>query len=183
MACRFDWCPPRWPSHAWRNTFCVIFWYKSCASFFDEPDSGTIVFPHSPSLICVARSPLGVFQVAIPTQSHHERPRLCSRKTMYRRPIRHVSQRGKIKQERKNLLFLYNSLTINILHNIAENRVFPPNRFVVAANDVDSNIDCCQNSHRAPISPPYFPNRSLDRDKSPPHGPRPRNSMEWLGTG
>ena len=102
---------------------------------------------------------------------------------MYRRSIRHLSQREKLKQERKIHSFFDNLLATNRLHNIAENRIFPPNRFVVAANDVDSNIDCCQNSHRAPISPPYFPNRSLDRDKSPPHGPRPRNSMEWLGTG
>ena len=161
----------------------MIFWHKSCASFFDEPDSGTIVFPCSPSQFRIAHSPLGMFRATIPAQSHLERPRLEARKTMYRRSVRHVSQREKLKQERKTHSFFDNFLSFNRLHNTAENSLFPPNRFVVAANDVDSNIDCCQNSHRAPISPPYFPNRSLDRDKSPPHGPETRNSMEWLGTG
>ena len=86
---------------------------------------------------------------------------------MYRRPIRHVSQRGKIKQERKIRSFFSNFLASNRLHNIAKNRAFPPYRFVVADNDVDSNIDCCQNSHRAPTSPPYFP-QSVIRPKQKP---------------
>ena len=161
----------------------MIFWYKSCASFFDEPDSGTIVFPCSPSLVCVARSPSTLFRATIPTQPHLERARLDARKTMFCRSIRHVWQHETANANGNFLPFYNNPLITNDLHNWSENRVYPPNRFVVAANNVDSNIDCCQNSHPIPTSPPYIPNRSSDRDKSPPHGPKTRNGMKWLATG
>ena len=132
--------------HGERNTFCMIFWCKSCAAFFVEPDNGMDVSSCSPREICAVRSPLGMFRVAIPTHPHLERPRHEVRKTMYRRSVRHVSQRGLDGSAAKNLSSCANPLCANRLRYSAENGVFPPNASVVDKNNVDSNIDCRHNS-------------------------------------
>ena len=132
--------------HGERNTFCMIFWCKSCAAFFVEPDNGMDVSSCSPREICAVRSPLGMFRVAIPTHPHPERPRHEVRKTMYRRSVRHVSQRGLDGSAAKNLSSCANPLCANRLRYIAENGVFPPNASVVDKNHVDFNIDCRHNS-------------------------------------
>ena len=132
--------------HGERNTFCMIFWCKSCATFFVERDNGMAVSSCSPTEICVGRSPLGIFRIAIPALPHLERPRHEARKTMYRSSVRHVSQRRTIDLEPQNPISYANILFVNWLHNNAENRAFPPNASVVSKNSVDFNIDCRQNS-------------------------------------
>ena len=131
----------------YRKTFCVIFWYKSCVAIFVEIDKEIVVFRCSATQIFVARSPLAIFRVAIPTQPHLERPYIEARKTRFRHSVWHVSQQQILNANEKILPSCNNPLTINDLRNWAENGVFPPNRFVVAANDVDFNIDCCHSSH------------------------------------
>ena len=132
--------------HGERNTFCMIFWCKSCAAFFVERDNGMAVSSCSPTEICVGRSPLGIFRVAIPTHPHLERPHHEARKTMYRSSVRHVSQRGLDGSAAKNLSSCANPLYANRLRYSAENDVFPPNASVVEKNYVDFNIDCRHNS-------------------------------------
>lgn len=106
-----------------------------------------MAFRCSATQIFVERSPLAIFRVAIPTQSHLERPYIEARKTRIRPSVWHVSQQQILNANQKILPSYNNPLTINGLHNWAENSLFPPNRFVVAANDVDFNIDCCHSSH------------------------------------
>lgn len=131
----------------YRKTFCVIFWCKSCVAIFVEIDKEIVVFRCSATQIFVASSPLAIFRVAIPTQSHLERPYVEARKTRFRHSVWHVSQQQIFNANEKILPSYNNPLTINGLRNRAENSVFPPNRFVVTANDVDINIDCCHSSH------------------------------------
>lgn len=131
----------------YRKTFCVIFWCKSCVAIFVEIDKEIVAFRCSATQIFVARSPLAIFRVAIPTQSHLERPYIEARKTRFRHPVWHVSQQQIFNANEKALPSYNNPLSINGLRNWAENSLFPPNRFVVAANDVDFNIDCCHSSH------------------------------------
>lgn len=131
----------------YRKTFCVIFWCKSCVAIFVEIDKEIVVFRCSATQIFVERSPLAIFRVAIPTQPHLERPYIEARKTRFRHSVWHVSQQQIFNANEKILPSFNNPLTINGLRNWAENSVFPPNRFVVAANDIDFNIDCCHSSH------------------------------------
>lgn len=132
-----------------RGTLCMIFWCKSCVGIFVERDNGMVDFSCSPTKICVGRSPLGIFRVAIPTQPHLERPRHEARKTMYRSSVRHVSQRGWVGSAAQNSSLRVNPLCANRLRHGAENSVFAPNASVVEKNSVDFNIDCCYNSHLA----------------------------------
>ena len=131
----------------YRKTFCVIFWCKSCVAIFVELDKEITVFRCSATQIFVARSPLAIFRVAIPTQPHLERPYIEARKTRFRHSVWHVSQQQILNANEKILPSCNNPLTINDLRNWTKNSLFPPNRFVVAANDVDFNIDCCHSSH------------------------------------
>ena len=131
----------------YRKTFCVIFWCKSCVAIFVEIDKEIVFFRCSATQIFVARSPLAIFRVAIPTQPHLERPYIEARKTRFRHSVWHVSQQQILNANEKILPSCNNPLTISGLRNLAENSLFPPNRFVVAANDVDFNIDCCHSSH------------------------------------
>ena len=124
----------------------MIFWCKSCAAFFVEPDNGMAVLSCPPTKICAVRSPLGMFRVAIPALPHLERPRHEVRKTMYRSSVRHVSQCGLDGSAAKNLSSYANPLCANGLHYGAENCAFPPNVSIVEKNHVDFNIDCRHNS-------------------------------------
>lgn len=132
--------------HGERNTFCMIFWCKSCATIFVERDNEIGVFSDSSTKICVVRSPLGMFRVAIAYLSRLERPCIEPRIGMFRTSVRHVSQRRTTDLEPHNHRSCTNLLFINGLHNNAKKRVFPPNASVVAKNNVDFNIDCRQNS-------------------------------------
>lgn len=129
-----------------RGTFCMIFWCKSCVAIFVERDNGMAVSSCSPTEICVGRSPLGIFRIAIPALPHLERPRHEARKTMYRSSVRHVSQRGLVGSVAQNSSSGVNPLCANGLRHGAENGVFAPNASVVEKNNVDFNIDCRHNS-------------------------------------
>lgn len=129
-----------------RGTLCMIFWCKSCVAFFVERDNGMVDISCSPTKICVGRSPLGIFRVAIPTHPHLERPRYEARKTMYRSSVRHVSQRGWVGSAAQNSSSCVNPLCANGLRYGAENGVFAPNASVMEKNSVDFNIDCRHNS-------------------------------------
>ena len=101
----------------YRKTFCVIFWCKSCVAIFVEIDKEIVVFRCSATQIFVARSPLAIFRVAIPTQPHLERPYIEARKTRFRHSVWHVSQQQIFNANEKILPSCNNPLTINGLRN------------------------------------------------------------------
>lgn len=126
--------------------YVCYFGAKVVWRFSLKETTGWSFFSCSPTKICVGRSPLGIFRVAIPTQPHLERPRHEARKTMYRSSVRHVSQRGWVGSVAQNSSLRVNPLCANGLRHSAENGVFAPNASIVEKNSVDSNIDCRHNS-------------------------------------